>query len=292
MNTKNITRSIMDKYNIKANKGFGQNFLIDDNVLQGIVDSANISNEDIIVEIGPGLGNLTEYLLKKAKKVIAFEIDDRMIEILEDRFKNFNNFELINKDILSVNLDNYIYDSLTYIKNFKGKIKVVANLPYYITTPIIFSLFESVTCIDEIVVMVQKEVADRIVANPGNKDYGVLTVMCDYYSDSEIVINVPRECFNPAPNVSSAVVKLIKNNNNKLDDDEAFKELVKKSFSQRRKKVINSLINMNYLNLDKNTLKDGLNSLGIKETARAEELSLEQYIKLAEYYKSKKENDI
>lgn len=292
MNTKNITRSIMDKYNIKANKGFGQNFLIDDNILQGIVDAANISDEDIIVEIGPGLGNLTEYLLKNAKKVIAFEIDDRMIKILEDRFKNFNNFELINKDILSVNLDNYIYDSLTHIKNFKGKIKVVANLPYYITTPIIFSLFESVTCIDEIVVMVQKEVADRIVANPGNKDYGVLTVMCDYYSNSEIVINVPRECFNPAPNVSSAVVKLIKNDDNKLEDDEAFKELVKKAFSQRRKKVINSLINMNYLNLDKNTLKEGLISLGIKDTARAEELSLEQYIKLAEYYKEKKTNDI
>ncbi len=292
MNTKNITRSIMDKYNIKANKGFGQNFLIDDNILEGIVDSAEITSEDIIIEIGPGLGNLTEYLLKRAKKVIAFEIDTRMIEILQDRFKDYNNFEVINQDILSVNLDNYVYDSLTYTNNFKGKIKVVANLPYYITTPIIFSLFESASCISEIVVMVQKEVADRIVANPGNKDYGVLTVMCDYYSDSEIVLNVPRECFNPAPNVSSAVVKLVKTDKHKLEDSEAFKELVKKAFSQRRKKVINSLINMNYLGLNKDVLKEGLEALNIKETARAEEISLDQYISLAEYYSNKKKNDI
>lgn len=288
MNTKNITNSILKKYNIKANKGYGQNFLIDDNVLEGIVDSADISKEDIIVEIGPGLGNLTEYLLKKSKKVIAFEIDTRMIEILNERFKKYDNFELINQDILRVNLDSYIYGMVSKIPNYNGKIKVVANLPYYITTPIIFSLFETATTIDEIVIMVQKEVANRIVADPGSKDYGALSIMCQYYSNTKIAIDVPKECFNPMPNVSSAVVKLVKTEKYVSENNKQFRELIKCAFSQRRKKVVNSLVNMNYLNLSKDQIKQGLESLNIKETARAEDISLEQYVELNKYYNNKK----
>lgn len=285
MNTEKITSNILRKYNIKANKGFGQNFLIDDDILSGIVENAEINENDIVVEIGPGLGNLTEYLLNKAKKVIAFEIDNRMINILNDRFKDYDNFELVNKDILTVNLDNYIYDLISHYKNFNGKVKVVANLPYYITTPIIFSLFEKATTISEIVVMVQKEVADRIVANPCSKDYGILSVMSELYSNREIVLNVPKTSFNPQPNVNSAVVKLVKTDKYSSVDIESLKRLVKSAFSQRRKKLLNSLVNTRYLDLSKEELKKGLDTLNMKDTVRAEEISLEDYITLSEYYK-------
>ena len=288
MNTQNITNSILKKYNIKANKGYGQNFLIDDSILEGIVESANISPEDIVIEIGPGLGNLTEYLLKKAKKVIAFEIDTRMIEILNDRFNKYTNFELINQDILTVNLDNYVYDTLAHYNNYNGKIKVVANLPYYITTPIIFSLFETASSINEIVVMVQKEVANRIVADPGNKEYGALSIMAQYYSDVEIALNVPKECFNPIPKVSSAVVKLVKTEKYVDENNKEFRELIKCAFSQWRKKVINSLVNMHYLNLSKEEIQEGLDKFAIKENARAEDISLEKYVELNKYYNEKK----
>ncbi len=278
-NTKNITNSILNKFNLKANKRFGQNFLIDDEILENIVAAAEISDNDIVVEIGPGLGNLTEYLLKKAKKVIAFEIDTNMIEVLEDRF-NTSKLEIVHNDILKVNIDDYIYSIIAQMDEFKGKVKVVANLPYYITTPIIFDLFEKAKIVSDITIMIQKEVAERIVAKPGRKDYGVLSVMCEYYSESDIKVIVPPTSFIPAPNVYSAVITLVKNQKYSVNDIEKFNELIKGAFSQRRKKMLNSIIAQKDLNISKESLLEIYKKLEISENARAEEISLEQYINI------------
>ncbi|MEG0073762.1 MAG: 16S rRNA (adenine(1518)-N(6)/adenine(1519)-N(6))-dimethyltransferase RsmA [Clostridia bacterium] len=290
MNTEDITIQTLKKYNLKANKRFGQNFLIDDNILQGIVEAADVTSEDIVVEIGPGLGNLTEYLLKKAKKVVAFEIDENMIEVLQDRFKS-NKLEIIFNDILKVNIDNYIYSIIANMDSFKGKVKVVANLPYYITTPIIFDLFENTTMVSDITIMIQKEVAERIVAMPGCKEYGVLSVMCRYYSDAELKIQVPPSSFIPQPNVSSAVITLTKSSKYKLENNEVFVKLVKLAFSQRRKKMVNSLANTKFLGLSKDHIVSICREAGIKDGARAEEIGLEKYLHLAEMFiKENKEN--
>lgn len=279
MNTKNITTQILNKYGLKANKRFGQNFLIDDQILTGIVDAANISEDDIVVEIGPGLGNLTAYLLKKAKKVVAFEIDPNMIEVLEERF-NTSKLEIVHNDILKVNIDDYIYSLITQMDSFKGKVKVVANLPYYITTPIIFDLFEKAKIVSDITIMIQKEVAERIVAKPGTKDYGVLSVMCEYYASPEIKLVVPPESFIPAPNVYSAVINLVKTQEYMVDNIDKFNELIKAAFSQRRKKMLNSITSQKNMNVTKEQLIEIYNELEISENARAEEISLEKFIKI------------
>lgn len=281
MNTFRKTREILNKYGLTAKKKFGQNFLIDDNILDEISTSACINDDELIIEIGPGLGNLTSYLLKKSRYVLLVEIDNNMIEILNDRFKENTNYSLINEDILKVDLDekiSKIEEELSF--SFK-KVKVVANLPYYITTPILFKLLQDSKRVDEIVVMVQKEVADRMVASPKSKDYGILSVMIKYLADAKIIIKVPKEAFIPSPNVTSSVIKLVKNKKYECDDEEKLFELIHHAFAQRRKKMINSLESSKFLNLDKERIKDAFNKVNLNENVRAEELSIEEFILLS-----------
>lgn len=284
MNTFRKTREILNKYGLKAKKKFGQNFLIDDNILDEISTSACINDDELIIEIGPGLGNLTSYLLKKSRYVLLVEIDNNMIEILNDRFKENTNYSLINEDILKVDLDekiSKIEEELSF--SFK-KVKVVANLPYYITTPILFKLLQDSKRVDEIVVMVQKEVADRMVASPKSKDYGILSVMIKYLADAKIIIKVPKEAFIPSPNVTSSVIKLVKNKKYECDDEEKLFELIHHAFAQRRKKMINSLESSKFLNLDKEKIKDAFNKAKLNENVRAEELSIEEFILLSKEF--------
>lgn len=284
MNTFRKTREILNKYGLTAKKKFGQNFLIDDNILDEISTSACINDDELIIEIGPGLGNLTSYLLKKSRYVLLVEIDNNMIEILNDRFKENTNYSLINEDILKVDLDekiSKIEEELSF--SFK-KVKVVANLPYYITTPILFKLLQDSKRVDEIVVMVQKEVADRMVASPKSKDYGILSVMIKYLADAEIIIKVPKEAFIPSPNVTSSVIKLVKNKKYECDDEEKLFELIHHAFAQRRKKMINSLESSKFLNLDKERIKDAFNKVNLNENVRAEELSIEEFILLSKEF--------
>lgn len=284
MNTFRKTREILNKYGLTAKKKFGQNFLIDDNILDEISTSACINDDELIIEIGPGLGNLTSYLLKKSRYVLLVEIDNNMIEILNDRFKENTNYSLINEDILKVDLDekiSKIEEELSF--SFK-KVKVVANLPYYITTPILFKLLQDSKRVYEIVVMVQKEVADRMVASPKSKDYGILSVMIKYLADAKIIIKVPKEAFIPSPNVTSSVIKLVKNKKYECDDEEKLFELIHHAFAQRRKKMINSLESSKFLNLDKEKIKDAFNKAKLNENVRAEELSIEEFILLSKEF--------
>ncbi len=277
MNLKQKTDNILNVYGLKAKKRFGQNFLIDEKIIDKIVQKSNISKEDIIIEIGPGLGNLTEKLLEKAKIVIAFEIDEDMIRVLNGRFKDTSNFILINEDILKANVQKVLEENNIEQKN----IKVVANLPYYITTPIMFKIFEQVSYIQSMTIMVQKEVADRIIARPKSKDYGVLTVNTKYYGDAVKLFDVPNTSFVPAPNVTSSIVKIEIISRYKAENSETFFKLVKAAFSQRRKKLINSLENSNVFNLPKQQLKDLLLDSSVEENSRAEELDIQTYIDLS-----------
>lgn len=284
MNTFRKTREILNKYGLTAKKKFGQNFLIDDNILDEISASACINDDELIIEIGPGLGNLTSYLLKKSRYVLLVEIDNNMIEILNDRFKENANYSLINEDILKVDLDEKISKIEEELGFSFKRVKVVANLPYYITTPILFKLLQDSKRVDEIVVMVQKEVADRMVASPKSKDYGILSVMIKYLADAEIIIKVPKEAFIPSPNVTSAVIKLVKNKKYECDDEEKLFELIHHAFAQRRKKMINSLESSKFLNLDKEKIKDTFNKAKLNENVRAEELSIEEFILLSKEF--------
>lgn len=286
-NTLEKTKNIMRINNIKANKRFGQNFLIDDNILENIVKSAEITNNDLVIEIGPGLGNLTEYLLEKAAYVILVEIDNNMINILNDRFKNNNNYILLNDDILKVNVDEIIENIENKLNRKFEKIKVVANLPYYITTPIIFKLLQNENRINEITVMVQKEVAERIVAKNKTKDYGILTLMVNYLGTSDIKLIVPNNSFIPAPNVTSAVIKITKNKRYTVKDEELLFKLIHSSFAQRRKKIINSLESTKFLNMSKPELEKLFNECNISLNARAEELELQDYIKIVDIIANK-----
>lgn len=286
-NTLEKTKNIMRINNIKANKRFGQNFLIDDNILENIVKSAEITNNDLVIEIGPGLGNLTEYLLEKAAYVILVEIDNNMINILNDRFKNNNNYILLNDDILKVNVDEIIENIENKLNRKFEKIKVVANLPYYITTPIIFKLLQNENRINEITVMVQKEVAERIVAKNKTKDYGILTLMVNYLGTSDIKLIVPNNSFIPAPNVTSAVIKITKNKRYTVKDEELLFKLIHSSFAQRRKKIINSLESTKFLNISKPELEKLFNECNISLNARAEELELQDYIKIVDIIANK-----
>ena len=233
------TMFILKKYNISASKSLGQNFLIDDNVIESIVEAAQVGSNDLIIEIGPGLGTLTSRLLQKAKKVIAVELDNRMINILNDRFSLYENFELINEDILKVNLQELIN------KNKIQNVKVVANLPYYITTPIIMKLLEDKLQIESITVMVQKEVAKRLTAKPGDKLSGAITYSVNYYCNPEEIIIVPNSSFIPEPEVESEVIKLKLRREPavKIENEELFFKFIKASFMQRRKTLINGLTN-------------------------------------------------
>ena len=270
------TRFIMKKYNIKANKNLGQNFLINEEVVKNIVGCSNIEKEDLVIEIGPGLGTLTKYLLEKAGKVICIELDTKMLQILEDRFSLYNNFELINNDVLKVDLKNIIEKETAEgkIKN----VKIVANLPYYITTPIIMKLLEEELELESITVMIQKEVADRLIAVPGQKNTGAITYSVYYYASSEAIMEVPNSSFIPEPEVTSKVIKLNIRKESIVTpkDKEKMFKIIKYAFMQKRKTLLNSLTNNGvFENKQKGT--EILNSLGIKENVRPEELTLEQF---------------
>lgn len=280
MNILEETKSIMKKYNIRANKSLGQNFLINNEVVENIVSSSELTKEDMVIEIGPGLGTLTKYLLKEAGKVLCIELDNKMIGILKERFSGYNNFEIINADVLKVNLNKIINENKKS-ENIK-KIKIVANLPYYITTPIIMKLLEEKLDIESITVMIQKEVADRLIATPGEKNTGAITYSVYYYADSEAIMEVPNSSFIPEPEVTSKVIKLNirKEPAVKPKDKEKMFKIIKYAFMQKRKTLLNSLTN-NGVFKNKTQGTEILNSLGIKENVRPEELTLEQFEKIS-----------
>lgn len=266
------TREILKKYNIKADKSLGQNFLISDEVVDGIVESANIEKEDIVIEIGPGLGVLTNLLLQKSNNVIAVELDPRMVSILKDRFKEKDNFTIIHEDILKVDLAKIINER----KSSNSRVKVVANLPYYISTPIIMKLLENNEIIDEIIVMVQKEVGDRLTAKTGERLAGAITYAVSYYSNASKVINVPKESFIPSPKVESVVIKLELKKNVQEENKELLFKIIKSAFAQRRKTLENALINGKIVT-SKERIQEIFDKLGIEKNIRGENLSLEQY---------------
>ena len=275
------TRFIMKKYNIKANKNLGQNFLINEEVVKNIVECSKIEKEDLVIEIGPGLGTLTKYLLEKAGKVICIELDTKMLQILEDRFSLYDNFELINNDVLKVDLKNIIEKEKT-----QGKIKqvkIVANLPYYITTPIIMKLLEEELELESITVMIQKEVADRLIAIPGDKNTGAITYSVYYYASSEAIMEVPNSSFIPEPEVTSKVIKLNIRKEPVVTpkDKEKMFKIIKYAFTQKRKTLLNSLTN-NKIFENKQQGIEILNSLQINENCRPEELTLEQFKKISD----------
>ena len=266
------TKFIMKKYNITANKNYGQNFLIDESVVNGIIENADITKNDLIIEIGPGLGTLTSRLLENAGKVICVELDKNMIKILNDRFSLYKNFELINNDILKIDIEKLIKQNSEY-KNFK----VVANLPYYITTPIIMKLLENKLNLNSITVMVQKEVAQRLAEKPGGKNTGAITYTINYYTNPKIVINVSKNCFIPSPKVDSSVIKLeiLKKPKINVINEELFFKIIKSAFIQKRKTLINSLSNNGIA--DKITLENILLKLNIDTKIRAEQLTLDDF---------------
>lgn len=270
------TMFLLKKYNIIANKNLGQNFLIEDEVIEKTVEAANISKEDLVIEIGPGLGTLTNKLLQKAKKVIAIELDNRMVNILNIRFSNL---EIIHEDVLKINLEQLIKKEKS--QNDIKQVKIVANLPYYITTPIIMKLLEDKLDIESITVMVQKEVAKRISAKPGEKLTGAITYSVQYYCEVKEIIEVERTSFIPAPEVESEVIQLIlrKKPVVELKNEKIFFKVIKASFMQRRKTLLNSLANSNLV--EKEKLKCILEKLQIKENIRGENLTLQQFAQIA-----------
>lgn len=271
------TKFLMKKYNLTANKKLGQNFLVDSEAINSIVASANLTKKDMVIEIGPGLGTLTSMLIEKAGKVIAIELDDRMIKILGDRFLLYDNFELINEDVLKVDLSSLIEKNSEF-----ENVKVVANLPYYITTPIIMKLLENRLKIESITIMIQKEVAERIVATPGSKLSGAITYSVHYYAEPEKIALVPNTSFIPSPEVDSEVIKLNirKSPPVKIDNEKLFFNVIKASFMQRRKTLSNGLVNGGIV---KNKAKaiEILKSIELEENVRGEELTLEQFANLS-----------
>ena len=274
------TKFILNKYNIKANKSLGQNFLINDNVVNTIVDCSGISKKDLVIEIGPGLGTLTKYLLEKAGKVICIELDKRMIEILEERFKFYDNFCVLNQDVLKVNLHQLINEEkeTEIIEN----VKIVANLPYYITTPIIMKLLEERLDLESITVMIQKEVADRLIAIPGSKDTGAITYSVYYYAESKDIMEVPNSSFIPEPEVTSKVIKLNirKISPVNVNNEELMFKIIKASFMQRRKTLLNALTNSHIFENKQNGIQI-LEKLKIDINIRPENLSLHDFANLA-----------
>lgn len=274
------TKFLMNKYNIVAKKSLGQNFLIDENVILDAIDAANITENDIVIEIGPGLGTLTKYLVERAKKVICVELDNSMIDILNERFFLYKNFEVINDDILKIDLHELIRKNKAELG--AQKVKIVANLPYYITTPIIMKLLEEKLDIESITVMIQKEVADRLTATPGQKNTGAITYSVYYYSEAKEVRTVPNTSFIPAPEVESEVIKLTIRKKPAIEvaDEEKLFKLIKIAFMQRRKTLINAVSNSNLV--DKEKIKEILKELGIDERVRGENLSIKEFAKIAD----------
>ncbi len=281
MNLEAETLFLMKKYNITANKNYGQNFLIDENAVEEIIYSSEISKTDLVIEIGPGLGTLTSKLLEKAGKVICIELDSKMITVLNDRFSLYNNFELLHEDVLKVDLNSLI--DLNLKQSNLIKCKVVANLPYYITTPIIMKLLEEKLHLASITVMVQKEVALRLTDVPGGKDCGAITYTIHYYSNPKMILNVPKSSFIPAPKVDSAVIKLdiLENNNFNITNEKLFFQIIKYAFMQKRKTLLNSLTNSKIA--AKETLEKMLLSLKLNPSIRAERLSIEDFVNISNY---------
>ena len=278
LGTPSATKEIINKYSFAFQKKFGQNFLIDSNVLESIIRGAEITKDDFVLEIGPGIGTMTQYLCEAARQVVAVEIDKMLIPILEDTLSEYDNVEVINQDVLKVDIK-----SLAEEKNNGKPIKVVANLPYYITTPIIMGLFESGVPIDSITIMVQKEVADRMQTGPGSKDYGALSLAVQYYATAKVILNVSATCFMPRPNVDSAVIKLTRHKEPTVNvaDEKLMFKIIRASFNQRRKTLVNGLKNSPELSFSKEQIVKAIEKIGKPETIRGEALTLEEFSELA-----------
>ncbi len=273
------TIEILQKYNFRFQKKYGQNFLIDTHILDKIISEAGITKEDMVLEIGPGIGTMTQYLCENSREVVAVEIDETLIPILKDTLSEYSNVCVINEDILKVDINQMVQE-----RNHGNPIKVVANLPYYITTPIIMGLFESKVPLESITIMVQKEVADRMKAGPGTKDYGALSLAVQYYARPEIVAIVPPNCFMPRPNVSSAVIRLKRHQIPPVtvENEELLFQIIRASFNQRRKTMTNSLNNAAGLSYTKERISEALIKIGQKENVRGEALTLEEFAKLSD----------
>lgn len=283
------TIEVLQKYNFNFQKKFGQNFLIDEHVLDKIIRAAEITKDDYVLEIGPGIGTMTQYLACAAREVTAVEIDRALIPILEDTLKEYDNVSIINEDILKVDIA-----ALAKEKNGGRSIKVVANLPYYITTPIIMGLFESHVPLESITVMVQKEVADRMQVGPGTKDYGALSLAVQYYAEPYIVANVPPNCFMPRPAVGSAVIRLTRHQKPPVEvmDEKLMFRLIRASFNQRRKTLANGLKNSGELNLSKEVITAAIEKLGKGSSVRGEALDLEEFARLTNIIKEEMEHEV
>lgn len=271
------TIAILQKYQFRFQKKFGQNFLIDTSVLERIMNAAEITKEDCVLEIGPGIGTMTQYLAERAKKVFAVEIDKNLIPILDETLAEYDNVTVMNEDILKVDIEKLVQE-----QNEGKPIKVVANLPYYITTPIIMSLFESKVPLHSITIMVQKEVADRMQEMPGSKEYGALSLAVQYYAKPEIVANVPPNCFMPRPSVGSAVIKLTRYEQPPVVvvDEKLMFQIIRASFNQRRKTLVNGLTNASFLQVGKEEILQALVQMGQPASVRGETFSLEQFAQL------------
>lgn len=278
------TIAVLNKYGFTFQKKFGQNFLIDPHVLDKIIRAAEITEDDFVLEIGPGMGTMTQYLAYAAREVCAVEIDKSLIPILEDTLSDYDNVTVINEDILKVDIA-----KLAEEKNGGRPIKVVANLPYYITTPIIMGLFESHVPIDSITIMVQKEVADRMQVGPGTKEYGALSLAVQYYAKPEIVAIVPPNCFMPRPNVGSAVIRLTRHKEVpvQVNDEKLMFKIIRASFNQRRKTLANGLNNAPDIHLSKEVIQESIEELGVPVTIRGEALTLQQFAQLSNIIGSK-----
>lgn len=273
------TIAVLNRYKFAFQKKFGQNFLIDTHVLERIIDEAGITPDDFVLEIGPGIGTMTQYLACAAREVVAVEIDKVLIPILEgDTLKAFDNVTVINEDILKVDINKLVEE-----KNGGRPIKVVANLPYYITTPIIMGLFESHVPIESITIMVQKEVADRMKIGPGSKEYGALSLAVQYYANPEIVANVPPNCFMPRPNVGSAVIRLTRHETPVVDvkDEKLMFRIIRASFNQRRKTLVNGLKNSSEINFTKEQIEAAITAIDKPLTIRGEALTLAEFAALS-----------
>lgn len=273
------TIEIIQKYNFDFQKKFGQNFLIDSHVLEKIIDAANITKDDFVLEIGPGIGTMTQYLSEHAREVMAVEIDHNLIPILKETLAGYDNVEVLNEDILKVDIG-----KIAEKKNQGRPIKVVANLPYYITTPIIMGLFEKNVPMDSLTVMVQKEVAQRMQAGPGTKDYGALSLAVQFYAEPYIVANVPPNCFMPRPKVGSAVICLTRYKDMpvKVKNEQLMFSIIWASFNQRRKTLQNGINNSSTLHFSKEQVVDALDKMGLSPKIRGEALSLEQFARLSD----------
>lgn len=271
------TKLIMERHGFHLKKKFGQNFLIDEHVLDQIVSGSELSKDDVVIEVGPGIGSLTQYLAENAGEVLAVEIDDTLIPILNETLSSYNNVEVLHQDILKVDLHQLVTEK------WPGKkIKVVANLPYYITTPIIMKFFEENVPLESITIMVQKEVADRMYAKPSTKDYGSLTLAVQYYSNPEIVVQVPPGCFIPQPRVGSTVICLKKSSQyiDQVKNSKKLFQVIKGAFQQRRKTLVNTLSHQSHLALTKDQIREALVIMNLSENIRGEALSLDNFIEL------------